>query len=461
MIVVDNGSGDGSVPYLREAHPDVLVLELGVNTGFAHAANRGLERASNELVALVNTDVVLAPDWTARTAAALLAAPDAAAVACKMVSVEDPGFIYDAGDILRRDGACEQRGRFLPDDGRWDEPGEVFGACAGAALYRRSVVRAVGGFDERYFAYLEDVDLALRLRLAGWRCAYEPALARHAGEGSSQWLRGGHEFLVTRNTLVLVARWFPVRWVPYVVYRQLGWAWHALRERRLRRHLAALAAAMPMLPAAVAGRRARRGRTVVPIHAAIPARPFRGPRAGGHPAGAYASASVDDDVEPGGLVGNAVACAWCAAPAALAGGRLAHCTACGAATTYPPPDDAELESAYAGWYRPQAGRFPAGGDRLLSFSRGRLAARLDAIAPAGPVLDVGAGDGSLLRALRARGREAVGLERVGGGNGVDAGEITEFDDRVGEWAAVVFWHSLEHLRDPAGALDRAAELLAP
>ena len=61
--------------------------------------------------------------------------------------------------MLRRDGACEQRGRFRPDDGRWDEPGEVFGACAGAALYRRDAVLAAGGFDERFFAYLEDVDL--------------------------------------------------------------------------------------------------------------------------------------------------------------------------------------------------------------------------------------------------------------------------------------------------------------
>ncbi len=109
--------------------------------------------------------------------------PAAAAVACKMLSLADPTVIYDAGDILRRDGACEQRGRFRRDDGRWDQPGEVFGACAGAALYRRSVVLEIGGFDERYFAYLEDVDLALRLALVGWRCRYEPAVALHAGEG--------------------------------------------------------------------------------------------------------------------------------------------------------------------------------------------------------------------------------------------------------------------------------------
>ena len=247
VIVVDNGSEDDSLAYLRHAHASVALVELGTNTGFAHAANRGLDRATSELVALLNTDVVLAPDWLGRMSGALLADPMAAAVACKMLSLADPEVIYDAGDILRRDGACEQRGRFAHEDGRWSRPGEVFGACAGAALYRRSVVRSLGGFDERYFAYLEDVDLALAIRRAGWRCRYEPAVALHAGEGSSHQLRGSHQFFVARNTVLLVAKWFPVRWLPYVAYRQLGWAWHALRERRLGGHLRALAAAAPLL----------------------------------------------------------------------------------------------------------------------------------------------------------------------------------------------------------------------
>lgn len=282
VIVVDNGSSDGSVDHLRAAHAHVDVLEMGTNTGFAHAANAGVERARGEFVALVNTDVVLAPDWISRLSAALAGDASAAAMACKMVSLADPGVIYDAGDILRRDGACEQRGRFRRDDGRWDEPGEVFGACAGAALYRRSVLCSLGGFDERYFAYLEDVDLALRIRLAGWRCRYEPVVARHAGEGSSEQLPGGHHLLVARNTIVLVSRWFPVRWLPYVLYRQLGWAWHALRERRLGVHLRGLVSAVPMLPPAVRGRRARAAAAPVTIEQAVPARPFRGPRAGGH-----------------------------------------------------------------------------------------------------------------------------------------------------------------------------------
>jgi GT2 family glycosyltransferase len=276
VIVVDNGSRDGSPEYLSDEHPGVRVISLSDNTGFAHAANLGLHAAAGESVALVNTDVELAPDWLARTAAALAAHPRAAAVACKMLSLQDPRIVDDAGDVLRRDGVCEQRGRFGPDDGRWDTPGEVFGACAGAALYRRAAVLDVGGFHEPYYAYLEDVDLSLRLRLAGWTCRYEPVVALHAAQGSSGALPGGAGFLATRNTVVLVARFWPARWLGYVLFRQLGWAWHAARERRLRAHLRALAAAVPMLPAALSERRALRRGAVVPIDVAVPSLPWRG-----------------------------------------------------------------------------------------------------------------------------------------------------------------------------------------
>lgn len=153
-------------------------------------------------------------------------------------------------------------------------------------------------------------------------------------------------------------------------------------------------------------------------------------------------------------------CAWCGAGAAPDRPGLASCPACGSSTTYPGPTDDELDRAYDS-YRPPSGRFSAGGDRLLGVSRSRLARRIDRIAPPGPVLDVGAGDGTLLRALLSCGREALGLERVGDGDHVVARELVEFDERTGEWAAVVFWHSLEHLRDPAGALDQACRLLAP
>ena len=284
VVVVDDGSTDDSLALLGERFPDVRVVALPANGGFARTANAGLAAVGSEAVALLNTDIVLAPDWLERAVAALEAAPRAAAVATKMVDLDDPSLLYDAGDVLRRDGACEQRGRFERDTGRYDAPGEVFSACAGAALYRREAVLAAGGFDERLGTYLEDVDLGLRLRLAAWRCRWEPrAVARHAGGGSSGGLRHGPGAWVERNTLLLVARSFPARWLPLVLYRQLGWAWHAARGGELRDHLAGARMALPLLPAFLRERRALRAGAALAIEEVVPPRPVRGRGAGGHP----------------------------------------------------------------------------------------------------------------------------------------------------------------------------------
>lgn len=135
------------------------------------------------------------------------------------------------------------------------------------------------------------------------------------------------------------------------------------------------------------------------------------------------------------------------------------CTRCRCWTTFPIPTEAELDAAYADWYRPEGGRFSGPGDWLLRRTRGSLAGRIDAIAPAGPVLDIGSGDGSLLDALEARGREARGLER--GQTGDARVERTDLSEIEPGWSAIVMWHSLEHLPEPGGAIDRAVELLAP
>jgi SAM-dependent methyltransferase len=159
---------------------------------------------------------------------------------------------------------------------------------------------------------------------------------------------------------------------------------------------------------------------------------------------------------------RATTCAWCGGPlgddAARLRGRV-NCPRCGAATTDPWPTPEELERAYGGWYRPRTGRrFALFGDLILSRTRGLLAKRLDEIAPPGPVLDVGAGDGVLLDALHRRGREALGLERDSRRPDVRDCSLAEIE---GEWAAVVFWHSLEHLPAPGDAISQAARLLRP
>jgi hypothetical protein len=154
-------------------------------------------------------------------------------------------------------------------------------------------------------------------------------------------------------------------------------------------------------------------------------------------------------------------CAWCGGaldPGTAHPQRRLRCARCGSQTTWPAPTDAELDAAYGTWYRPDSGRFSGVGDRVLRKLRGRLAERLDRIAPAGVVLDVGSGDGALLDALAAAGRPALGLERESERPDVRAGELADLD---GPFAAVVFWHSLEHLRGAGAELERGVRLLEP
>ena len=158
----------------------------------------------------------------------------------------------------------------------------------------------------------------------------------------------------------------------------------------------------------------------------------------------------------------AEACIWCGTTFDARAPHLAHrrrCSSCGAATTDPPPTADELAEAYGDWYRPHAERrFYFAADAILGRTRGIQAARIDEIAPAGPVLDVGAGDGTLIDALRDRGREATGIERNPARADLRDEPLTEVK---GSWAAVVFWHSLEHLPDPRGAIREAGRLLVP
>jgi SAM-dependent methyltransferase len=162
------------------------------------------------------------------------------------------------------------------------------------------------------------------------------------------------------------------------------------------------------------------------------------------------------------VIEAAESCAWCGASledAERLAPRLARCERCGALTTYPRPTAAELDRAYAR-YRPEGERrFSFLGDAILARSRATLARRVDEVSPPGPVLDVGAGEGWLLDALRARGRQAVGLERAGHRPDL-RDEPVEDVEGDGDWAAVIFWHSLEHLPAPGSAVDAAARLLA-
>ena len=149
-------------------------------------------------------------------------------------------------------------------------------------------------------------------------------------------------------------------------------------------------------------------------------------------------------------------CGWCQSAIDESAIPLVTCMECGCRWTSPAPTDEALAAAYGSWYRPDAGRFLGIGDRLLRRARATLARRIDGVAPPGPVLDVGAGDGTLLDALKAIGRPATGLEVRSTREDVLE---TSIEDLEGSYSTVVFWHSLEHLRSPRSALVSAHRLL--
>lgn len=185
ILVMDNGSSDNSAKNIAEM-PGVTVRYLGENLGFAAANNRALAECTTELVALLNPDAFAEPGWLAHLVATAEARPDVAAFGCRQMMHGVSGVLDGIGDIYHVSGLVRRRGYGRlqhPDD---DVPTEIFSACAGAALYRRQALEEVGGFDEDYFCYVEDVDLGFRLRLAGYTCLYVPdAIVHHVGSASS------------------------------------------------------------------------------------------------------------------------------------------------------------------------------------------------------------------------------------------------------------------------------------
>jgi GT2 family glycosyltransferase len=249
VLLVDNGSTDASVPLLRERYGHVQLITLARNTGFAAAVNVGIRAARGEYVALLNTDTVAEPDWLAALVRALDQSPaNTGAVASKMLSLDNPSCIDDAGDALSWTGAAEKRGHGEPAR-RFTQSDEVFSVCAGAALYRRSFLEAVQGFDEHFFAYLEDVDLGLRGRLLGYRYVFEPAaLVLHQGQGSAL-PRAHYVRLVTRNRLMLFAKSVPLylllKHLPRLLYGQL---YFLITYRKPGASLAGYASLLPCTP---------------------------------------------------------------------------------------------------------------------------------------------------------------------------------------------------------------------
>lgn len=260
-ILVDNGSTDGSPDRVSGLEPKARVIRLERNLGFAAAVNVGIAASRSEYVALLNTDTVARPSWLAALVRTLDASgSDVAAAAPKMLRMDRPDTIDDAGDALSWTGAARKMGHGRPA-AEFVSRREIFAPSAGASLYRRAFLETIGGFDDRFFAYLEDIDLGLRGRLCGYRYLFEPAAEiLHKGQGSGL-PRPAYVKLITRNRLLLFAKNLPMslllRHLGELLYGQLyflvvyrrplaslaGYVGfvplvaHALRERRRLRRL--------------------------------------------------------------------------------------------------------------------------------------------------------------------------------------------------------------------------------
>ena len=214
MILVDNGSTDGSRERLMRAVPDLHLVANESNQGFARAANQAVAAATGDWLLLANLDVEFEPDYVARLVAAGESDPAIGSVTGKLLRAAtraNGGHVVDStGHVLYRNGWAMNQGEEELDVGQWDEAREVFGVTGAAPLYRvRMLEDVVDGcgrpFDERFFAYIEDVDLDWRMRWLGWKARYEPAVAWH--HRSATGARRSAYILrhILKNRLLLVA----------------------------------------------------------------------------------------------------------------------------------------------------------------------------------------------------------------------------------------------------------------
>jgi len=256
-LVVDNGSTDRSLQLIARDYPEVQVLALEENRGFAGACNAGIRASDAEFVALLNNDTEAEPRWLAEVVETFRRHPEAGIVASKMLLFDRRDVFHTAGDFYRLDGMPGNRGVWQRDEGQYEQEEAVFSACGGSAAYRQTMLEQVGLLDEDFFYSCEDVDLAWRAQLAGWHCVYNPrAIVYHKLSATG----GGiiASFYDGRNFIYLLVKDYPTdlwrRHWPAILRTQLDLAWEALRSwrgaaarARLRGMLAGLAGIPRML----------------------------------------------------------------------------------------------------------------------------------------------------------------------------------------------------------------------
>ena len=264
ILVVDNSSRDSSIEIVRRIAPQARILQLESNLGFAAAVNRGVQAASGEWIAVLNNDTEAAPAWLSECAAAISRHPEASFLACRILDFQQRDRIFSAGDCFLRAGIGYRRGQEQADSDQFQQEIPIFAACGCAALYRKTVIEQANGYDEQFFAYLEDVELGLRLQASGMRGYYIPsAIVYHVGSGTS-----GGEFapfavrLRTRNAILLLIKSVPGRILRrtwrMILFGQAFWFGRAIVHGRLLSYLRGWLGVFPILPAMLEQRRRRK-----------------------------------------------------------------------------------------------------------------------------------------------------------------------------------------------------------
>jgi GT2 family glycosyltransferase len=209
VIVVDNGSSDGSAEMARSEF-GVRVIANAANLGFCAANNQAFAAARGQFIALLNNDAEAVPDFLANLRRAFDAAPDIGMAAAKVLAWEDPRRIDKAGHLIYPDGQNRGRGTGEIDNGQYERVEECLWPDGCAAMYRKEMLDAIGGFDEDFFMFADDAELGLRARIAGWRCLYMPgAVVRHRRGASLDAASPRRIFLIERNRVQLAAKLFP------------------------------------------------------------------------------------------------------------------------------------------------------------------------------------------------------------------------------------------------------------
>ena len=270
LILVDNGSTDGTAEWVRERFPTVRIERVEQNLGVPGGMNHGIRAARGAFIGILNNDTEIDPRWAEACVAAFREHPEAGAIASRVRLFWRRTHLDTAGDLFFTAGMVGKRGWLEADGPIFDRPAWVFSACAGAAFYRREALDAAGLFDEDYEACIEDVDLSFRIQLAGWRCRYVPeAIVYHklgatVGQGFT---RPEHQLRMHRNLWYTRIKDLPgrlwLRYLPDLLVAEALLLAASARSGRLGVALRARGQVLRALPALLRKRRAiQRGRRV-------------------------------------------------------------------------------------------------------------------------------------------------------------------------------------------------------